>query len=154
MILLVKSLNNSILGNLGFKHWYFVDTIKKLVYSYEYEIKWDKFSNWVVKIFEYNEYEHIISSWVEVTKLKYFDLDQYLHYSNNDSTCMDFCFHVLEQEWIVFNTAIESYKEVKKDIKKTWISYFLAFVLWWIIWILSFICIMLLLFDFNFINYI
>jgi hypothetical protein len=54
----------------------------------------------------------------------------------------------------IINSAYDEYIEVKKEIKKTWMSYFLAFVLWWIIWILSFICIMLLLFDFNFINYI
>lgn len=152
MILLVKSLNNSILWKLWFKHWYFVDTIKELVYSYEYEIKWDKFSNWVVKIFEYDQYQNIVWSWIEVIKLsRYFDLNRHLDYSNENSTCMDFCLHVLEQEWIVLNTAIESYKEVKKDIKNTAFSHFIIFWLWFLFWILVFLIIIKSLFDIQFI---
>lgn len=155
MILLVKSLNNSILGKLGFKHWYFVDTKKNLVYSYDYEIKWDKFVNGEVKTFTFSAYEKEVSKWIEITKLPYFDLSKYLDYSNENSTCMDFCLFVLNKEWIdskLYNTAIESYFEVKKNIKRVWMSHFLIFLIWFFIWIISIVGIIMLLFDINFVN--
>lgn len=154
MILLVKSLNNSILGKLGFKHWYFVDTKKNLVYSYDYEIKWDKFLNGKVKTFTFSAYEKEVKKWIEITKLPYFDLDKYLDYSNENSTCMDFCLFVLNKEWIdskLYNTAIESYFEVKKDIKNITFSHFIVFWLWLLFWILIFLIIMKSLFDIQFI---
>lgn len=150
MILLVKSLNKSFLWNIGFKHRYFVDTKKNLVYSYDYEIKWDNFINGKVKTFTFSAYDKEIKWDVEIIKLPHFDLDKYLDYSNDNSTCMDFCLYVMNKENIPYNMAIESYFEVKKDIKNITFSHFLSFWLWWIFWILLFLVIIQMFFNLHF----
>lgn len=148
MIILVKSLNNSILGKLGFKHWYFVDTKKNLVYSYDYEIKWDKFVNGKVKTFTFSAYEKEVSKWIEITKLPYFDLSKYLDYSNENSTCMDFCLFVLNKEWIylkLYNSINKEYARIINKLRllfnrifsllERFFWYIITFIIWILFWI-------------------
>jgi predicted RNA-binding protein associated with RNAse of E/G family len=76
-----------------------------------------------VKRYTYNEYENIVDSDVTYTKLNtYFDLNNYLNYTSEKATCMDFCLDIMEKESVsieIINSAYDEYIEVKKEIKKT-----------------------------------
>jgi hypothetical protein len=63
-----------------------------------------------------------VDSNVTYTKLNtYFDLDKYLNYTSEKSTCMDFCLDIMEKESVsieIINSAYDEYIEAKNKIKK------------------------------------
>jgi hypothetical protein len=156
MIILVKSLNKGVFWKAWITHWALFDENTKIYYSYEYEIVRRKFVNPKVKKYTEEQYFKNVKEFTSYTPLFIdFDLNKYMGIQDNEFTCIDFCLFVMWIEkvnHILLYKAYQEYYKVTEEIKKTWMSHFIIFILWLIIWIISIIAIMMMLFDFNFVN--